>query len=283
MAACQPVWRLCPCGPDPGTARLLILFFLYEFAFYVYPAIWLTTTLRFGWDPVMIGVSLGSFGIATAVVQGGLIRLILLLGERMTVLYGFVFNGFAFFLLAVVANPTPALVLTPLTAWARLWTLALQSMIAQKAGPDAQGEMQGVVAFGEIPGGDLRLVSRHRSSMPSQKPMLWYFCPERPSCCQWCSWSFAGWFMSQGCAHRPLPRPVQENERGIAMETIRAAVSHGVGESLVIEQIQLQSTRRQSASSRSRLSQSAIRISPSSMGAGIARSRRCLDMKPWAV
>ena len=135
-------------GRIPGTARLLILFFLYEFAFYVYPAIWAYfTALRFGWDPVMIGVSLGSFGIAMAVVQGGLIRLILkLLGERMTVLYGFVFNGFAFFLLAVVANPTLALVLTPLTALGAVVTPALQSMIAQKAGPDAQGEMQGVVS-----------------------------------------------------------------------------------------------------------------------------------------
>ena len=135
-------------GRIPGTARLLILFFLYEFAFYVYPAIWAYfTALRFGWDPVMIGVSLGSFGIAMAVVQGGLIRLILkLLGERMTVLYGFVFNGFAFFLLAGVANPTLALVLTPLTALGAVVTPALQSMIAQKAGPDAQGEMQGVVS-----------------------------------------------------------------------------------------------------------------------------------------
>ena len=135
-------------GRIPGTARLLILFFLYEFAFYVYPAIWAYfTALRFGWDPVMIGVSLGSFGIAMAVVQGGLIRLILkLLGERMTVLYGFVFNGFAFFLLAVVANPTLALVLTPQTPLGAVVTPALQSMIAQKAGPDAQGEMQGVVS-----------------------------------------------------------------------------------------------------------------------------------------
>ncbi|MBM7066490.1 TCR/Tet family MFS transporter [Actibacterium sp. 188UL27-1] len=135
-------------GKIGGTTRLLILFFLYEFAFIVYPAIWAYFTKeQFGWDPRMVGVSLGSFGIAMAVVQGGLIRVILKkFGQVNTILYGFVFNFFAFFALATVANGTLALILTPLTALGAVVTPALQSMISDKAGKDAQGEMQGVVA-----------------------------------------------------------------------------------------------------------------------------------------
>jgi DHA1 family tetracycline resistance protein-like MFS transporter len=135
-------------GRIPGTARLLVLFFLYEFAFFVYPAIWaFFTAARFGWDPAMIGVSLGSFGIAMAVVQGGLIRgIIRRFGESATVLYGFCFNACAFLVLALIENPVLALIFTPLTALGAVVTPALQSMIAQKAGRDAQGEMQGVVA-----------------------------------------------------------------------------------------------------------------------------------------
>jgi DHA1 family tetracycline resistance protein-like MFS transporter len=148
LARANPLGAFFHVGKLPGTARLLGLFFLYEFAFIVYPATWAYFTAeRFGWEPFMIGVSLGSFGIAMAIVQGGLIRLILKwFGEVNTVMYGFCFNAVAFILLATVSNPTLALILTPLTALGAVVTPALQSMMARKAGADAQGEMQGVIA-----------------------------------------------------------------------------------------------------------------------------------------
>ena len=148
LGRANPLGAFLHVGKLPGTARLLGLFFLYEFAFIVYPATWAYFTAeRFGWEPLMIGVSLGSFGIAMAIVQGGLIRLILKwFGEVNTVLYGFCFNATAFVLLATVQNPTLALILTPLTALGAVVTPALQSMMARKAGADAQGEMQGVIA-----------------------------------------------------------------------------------------------------------------------------------------
>ncbi|MTE25149.1 tetracycline resistance MFS efflux pump, partial [Microbacterium sp. ZXX196] len=72
---------------------------------------------RFGWNAGMIGLSLGLFGIMMAVVQGGLIRLILArLGKRGTVIYGLVFDVFAFAALAFVTSGTIALILTPLAA-----------------------------------------------------------------------------------------------------------------------------------------------------------------------
>ncbi len=132
----------------PGLTRYLTLFFLYEFAFIVYPATWAYFTQeRFGWSPGMVGVSLASFGIALAVVQGGLIRVILpRFGEANTVLYGFCFNAVAFLCLGLVTSPTLALVLTPMTALGAVVTPALQGMMSRAAADNQQGELQGLIA-----------------------------------------------------------------------------------------------------------------------------------------
>lgn len=134
-------------GRMPEVGRLLVLFFLYEFAFFVYPAIWAYfTAARFGWEPGMIGISLASFGIAMAVVQGGLIRVILrVLGDRGTVLYGFAFNALAFLVLAFIQTGWVALVFTPITALGAVVTPALQAMASRRVGDDQQGELQGAI------------------------------------------------------------------------------------------------------------------------------------------
>ena len=132
---------------NPELKRLLILFFLYQVAFFVYPAVWAYyTTARFGWSESMIGVSLASFGIAMAIVQGGLIRVILRwLGDRGTVVYGLIFNACAFLALALVESGTVALILTPLTALGAVVTPALQGMMSRATPDDSQGELQGVL------------------------------------------------------------------------------------------------------------------------------------------
>ena len=131
----------------PGVGRGLFIFFLYQVAFTVYPATWAYFgQAQFGWDAGMIGLSLGLFGIMMAVVQGGLIRLILRwLGERGTVIYGLVFDVFAFGALAVVTSGTVALILTPLAALGAVITPALQGILSHSVGDDRQGELQGAL------------------------------------------------------------------------------------------------------------------------------------------
>lgn len=131
----------------PGVGRLLLIFFLYQVAFFVYPAVWaFFGHARFGWDAGMIGLSLGLFGIAMAIVQGGLIRLILKrLGERGTVIYGLVFDIFAFGAIAFVTSGTIALILTPLAALGAVITPALQGLMSRTAADNQQGELQGVL------------------------------------------------------------------------------------------------------------------------------------------
>ncbi len=135
-------------GTLPGIRRGLLIYFLYQVAFMVYPAVWAYFgQARFQWDPGMIGLSLGLFGIMMAVVQGGLIRVFLTrLGERGTVIYGLVFDMAAFGAMAVVTSGTIALILTPLAALGAVITPALQGIMSKTVGPQRQGELQGVLS-----------------------------------------------------------------------------------------------------------------------------------------
>ena len=131
----------------PGVGALLLVFFLYQVAFTVYPSVWsFFGKERFGWEPSMIGLSLALFGIMMAIVQGGLIRpVIRLLGERGTVAFGHVFDIAAFVAIAFVASGTLALILVPIAALAAVITPALQGIMSKSVGPDQQGELQGAL------------------------------------------------------------------------------------------------------------------------------------------
>ena len=135
-------------GRLPGVARLLLLVFLYEFAFIVYPATWaFFTQERFGWSPAMVGLSLAAFGVSMAIVQGGIIRWIIpKFGDRNTIIYGFLFNFCAFTVLMLLSNGWVALAFTPVTALGAVVTPAVQGMMSRIASDDQQGELQGVIA-----------------------------------------------------------------------------------------------------------------------------------------
>lgn len=132
----------------PGLGRLLAVFFLYQLSFNVYPIIWsFFTTARFGWDASMIGLSLAAFGISMAVIQGGLIGLVIRhLGEWNTVLLGFGFGMVSFVALVLVRDGMLALALTPICALAAMSAPAMQAIMSRSTGADAQGELQGILA-----------------------------------------------------------------------------------------------------------------------------------------
>lgn len=146
-ARANPLGTLRTLRALPGLGPLLLVFFLYQLAFIVYPAIWsYFGQERFGWSPAMIGLSLALFGIMLAIVQGGLMPLVLrVLGERGAVIYGHGFDVVAFLALAFVTSGTIALILTPLAALAGVITPALQGIMSKAVGDDQQGELQGAL------------------------------------------------------------------------------------------------------------------------------------------
>ena len=131
----------------PGVRRLLAVFFIHSVAFHVYPSIWpYFTQERFDWTPQMVGLSLALFGIMMAIVQGGLIRLVLpRFGERRTIIWGLVFDITAFGALAMTTSGTVALILTPLATLGAVITPALTGIMSQKVADDEQGALQGVL------------------------------------------------------------------------------------------------------------------------------------------
>ncbi|MDG1472155.1 MAG: TCR/Tet family MFS transporter [Ascidiaceihabitans sp.] len=143
----NPIGALKVLGKLPNIANLLVVYFLYQVAFTVYPAVWAYFGKeRFDWDPATIGLSLGLFGVTIALVQGLLIRpFIRVLGERGTVIYGFGFDLMAFLALAFVTSGTLALILTPLAALAGVVTPALQGIMSKAVDDNQQGELQGAL------------------------------------------------------------------------------------------------------------------------------------------
>ena len=131
-----------------GLARFLVVFFLYEFAFYVYPAVWVYfSKTQFGWNSAMIGLSLASFGISIAVVQGLFIRHIIpKLGERDTIVFGLIFNISVFLVLGFITSAFWAFLLAPVSALGAIVIPAMRGVMANKAEDNQQGEVQGIVA-----------------------------------------------------------------------------------------------------------------------------------------
>jgi len=132
----------------PGVAILLLVLFLFALASHVYPSVWsFYTKARFDWDPAMIGISLATYGICMALVQGWLIRPALRwAGERRTVVYGLLFEIAGLAIFALLSNGTLALILIPVAAMGALAQPALQGIMSRAVADTHQGALQGVIA-----------------------------------------------------------------------------------------------------------------------------------------
>ena len=134
-------------GQLPELTRLLFVYFFYSVAFFVYPSVWAYfTQKRFDWDPGMTGVSLAAFGLSMAIVQGGLIRLVIpRLGEHRTVMFGFAINIVAFTVYSLAYEGWHIFALAPITSLGIIAGPALQGIMSRTVGDDQQGELQGVL------------------------------------------------------------------------------------------------------------------------------------------
>ena len=143
----NPVGGLLYVGRLPGVRRMLLVYFFYNIAFFVYPSVWAYYTQeRFGWDSTMTGVSLAVFGLTMAVVQGGLIRLIIpRIGEHWTVILGFTINSVAFLVYALAYEGWQIFALAPITSLGVIAGPALQGIMSRAARDDQQGELQGIL------------------------------------------------------------------------------------------------------------------------------------------
>ncbi len=132
----------------PDLGGLLAADLLFRISNNVYPAIWSFFTIaRFGWSPGMVGASLAAFGIASALVQGWGIRVLLArLGQRRTALFGLMAHVAGLSLLTFASAGWMIFALMPLIALAVVTGPAVTGMMSDRVDEAAQGELQGVLA-----------------------------------------------------------------------------------------------------------------------------------------
>ncbi|AHM04768.1 Tetracycline efflux protein TetA [Roseibacterium elongatum DSM 19469] len=144
----NPAGGLMQMGKLPGVRPLLAVMLAYQISNFVYPAIWAYWTQgAFGWDAGMVGASLAAYGVAMAVVQGGLVQPVLhRLGELRAVTWGLMLNTGCLIAYALISQGWMIWVMIPISAMGAMVAPALQGVLSRAAGADQQGELQGVLA-----------------------------------------------------------------------------------------------------------------------------------------
>ena len=148
IARANPLGALAHFRKLPALTPLFVTSLFYSFAHIVYPSTWnFHADERYAWNSQQIGWSLMAFGICSAVVQGGLIGVVIKkLGLRNTAVVGLILNvvgyvGFAF------ANEGWVLYAwIPLAACGAIAGPSINSLMSSRVGPDSQGELQGAIA-----------------------------------------------------------------------------------------------------------------------------------------
>ncbi len=128
-----------------GLSTLVVVYFLASLSEFVYPAVWSYVAIgKFGWSSQEIGASVAYFGAVFAVSQAAVIPLVMpRLGARRAIWIS----------TAVEVVSLIGLATAPNAAWVYVWLTtalisglqgpALQKVITERVGPDAQGELQG--------------------------------------------------------------------------------------------------------------------------------------------
>jgi len=130
-----------------GVAPLLAVFFLFNVATYVYPAVWaFFLTERFGWGEGTIGLSLGIYGLSYALAMAFLVQPTMArLGPRATVIFGLAMECVTLVLIASLTDGRVLLAMIPIAALGSLAMPALQAAMSDSVAPTAQGELQGLL------------------------------------------------------------------------------------------------------------------------------------------
>lgn len=135
-------------GRVPLVRGLAIGSILFNVAFQILQSVWvLYTTYRFGWNVQQTGLSLMLVGLGSAIVQGGLVRIIVgRLGERRSVVLGQSVGIFSFTLYGLSTQGWMMYSTIALGALGNISGPALQSIISRSVSAREQGAVQGALS-----------------------------------------------------------------------------------------------------------------------------------------
>lgn len=131
----------------PQLGGFLFVLFLFSFASFAYPSVFsFFTKEAFQWSPGEVGLSLAVFGVASAFVQGYLIRVAIpKLGMVQCAILGSLMNAAAFIGLSLASNGLIAYLWLMPAALGGLASPAIQNLMSIRVAENAQGELQGAI------------------------------------------------------------------------------------------------------------------------------------------
>jgi len=143
----NPVAALRLLRSNTEVSRISAVLFLSNLAHEVFPAVFvLYAGHRYGWDQLTIGLALAGVGVASAMVQGGLVRRIVpRLGERTALLAGLICGGLGCLLFGFAPGGAWIWLAIPVASLWGLFGPAAQSLMTQRIAASEQGRLQGAL------------------------------------------------------------------------------------------------------------------------------------------
>lgn len=138
--------------PSP-TLTFIWVYVLIFLAGQVHPSVWtLYTQTKFNWTPSDVGWSLTAVGLSTALVQGGLTRIIIpKIGEWTSVILSIAISITAYSAFALSTSGWMMYAILVPSALAGIGGPAIQSLISKNVPSQEQGELQGtLVSLGSL-------------------------------------------------------------------------------------------------------------------------------------
>ncbi len=143
----NPVGSLIHLLKFPSVGALIISILLLYIAAHAVMSNWNYFTIhRFNWSEGMVGISLAVVGVLVALVQGGLTRIINpKIGSEKSLYYGLALYSIGMLLFGLATESWMMFVFLVPYCLGGIAQPALQSVMAGKVPPNAQGELQGAI------------------------------------------------------------------------------------------------------------------------------------------
>ncbi|MBX7098767.1 MAG: TCR/Tet family MFS transporter [Myxococcaceae bacterium] len=148
LARANPLGSLQLLRSSPVLLGLAVASFCGFLAHEALPAIFvLYAAQRYGWTQRDVGLMLAGVGVASSVVQGGLIRPAMKkLGERLALLVGLACGLLSFVIYGIAPTGLFILCGIPFGAFWGLWGPSSQAMMTRELAPNQQGKFQGALS-----------------------------------------------------------------------------------------------------------------------------------------
>lgn len=143
----NPIGSLLSLKKYPMIVALVASLFLVTVGGFAVQGTWTFYTMeKFSWSEWQVGLSLGFVGLMVAIVQGGLIRVIIpKLGQERALFFGLIINAFGLVAFGLASSPWMMYAIMVPFALGGLAGPAFQGIISSQVRDNEQGELQGAL------------------------------------------------------------------------------------------------------------------------------------------